>query len=364
MSRLVGEQGAGFEPLAWEEEGRLRILDQRQLPTETVDLVCQTVEEVAAAIRSLAVRGAPLIGVAAAYGLALAARRIAGVATETVCGAEPTPRLIELERDAALLRATRPTAVNLFWAIDRMTARARLLQPLPDREWAAALLGEAVAIHEEDREACRRLGEHGALLIPPGARILTHCNTGRLATGGIGTAAGVIRTAFARDPTIRVYADETRPLLQGARLTAWELAQDGIPVTLLTDGMAAFLMAQGQVDLAIVGADRITANGDVANKVGTYGVAVLARHHGIPCYVAAPVSTFDLKLATGEAIPIEERDPDEVRALGGRLVAPPAVAVYNPAFDVTPAALVSAIVCERGVARAPYEESLARLQRG
>lgn len=359
---LVRPRGQGFDPVLW-EDGVVRLLDQRRLPTEVVELPCRTVEEVAEAIRTLAVRGAPLIGVTAAYALALAAR-------QAVCGdggagagslLPASERQSRLEQAACMLRATRPTAVNLFWAIERMLERSRSLAALDGLAWAEALLAEARALHDEDRAMCRAIGAHGAALVPPRAGVLTHCNTGGLATGGCGTAAGVIRAAVAAGKELRVFADETRPLLQGARLTAWELAQDGIEVTLLTDSMAAFAMAQGWVDLAVVGADRIAANGDTANKIGTYSVAVAARHHGIPFYVAAPSSTFDLSLADGRGIPIEERQPDEVRGFGGQATAPAGVAVWNPAFDVTPAELITAIITERGVVRPPYRDNLARL---
>ncbi|MBM4318931.1 MAG: S-methyl-5-thioribose-1-phosphate isomerase [Deltaproteobacteria bacterium] len=354
---LVRPRGLGFDAVLW-EDGEVRILDQRRLPTAVVELPCRTVEEVAEAIRTLAVRGAPLIGVAAAYALALAARQAAGGDG----GARKRQAL--LEQAAATLRATRPTAVNLFWAIERMLHRSRTLAGLDDHVWAGALLDEAQAVHAEDRASCREIGRHGATLVPEEGGILTHCNTGGLATGGFGTAAGIIRAAVAAGRKVRVYVDETRPLLQGARLTAWELAQDGIPVTLLCDSMAAFAMSRGFIDMVVVGADRIAANGDTANKIGTYSVAVAARHHGIPFYVAAPSSTFDLALATGRAIPIEERQADEVRTFCGVASAPAGVAVWNPSFDVTPAQLITAIVAERGIARPPYQESLARLLEG
>ncbi|HET7294752.1 MAG TPA: S-methyl-5-thioribose-1-phosphate isomerase [Vicinamibacteria bacterium] len=329
------------------------LIDQRRLPGEEVYLRCAEPEAVAKAIKDMAIRGAPAIGVAAALGIALAARRST---------AEGEAFRSEVESACELLRATRPTAVNLFWAIDRM--RRRLGDLLPEGRSAVreGLLAEALAIESEDLAACRRMGDLGAALLPNGSRVLTHCNAGALATAGYGTALGVIRSA-ARDGKIReVLADETRPYLQGARLTAWELLRDGIPTTVIADSMAGHLMAQGRVDAVIVGADRIVANGDVANKIGTYPLAVLAREHGLPFYVAAPVSTFDLKMASGALIPIEERAPEEVTHHGGRRLVPVGAGVRNPAFDVTPHRLVTAIVCERGVARAPYDRSLAALQ--
>jgi methylthioribose-1-phosphate isomerase len=297
------------------------------------------VEQVADAIKDLRVRGAPLIGIAAAYGIALAARGDEGSVKQRVA------------RAAELLRATRPTARNLFWAIDRTVALAE------SGATAEGMLAEARAIHEEDARTCRLIGEHGAPLIPQGATVLTICNTGSLATGGEGTALAVIRTAHRQGNPLCVLACETRPLLQGARLTMWELMHDGIPATLITDGMAATCMQRGMVNLVITGADRIARNGDSANKIGTYSLAVLAEHHGIPFYVAAPMSSVDLSLADGSQIPIEERDPDEVRSYGGYPVAPSGVRAFNPAFDVTPAELIAGIVTERGVASEPYENS-------
>jgi methylthioribose-1-phosphate isomerase len=259
------------------------------------------------------------------------------------------------------LAATRPTAVNLFWAIERM--RRRFAASGGGQALRDELLREALAIQQEDREACRRMGDLGAELLPEKARVLTHCNAGALATAGYGTALGVIRSAARQGKIEQVFADETRPYLQGARLTAWELMQDGIPTTLIADSMAGFMMARGEVNAVVVGADRIARNGDVANKIGTYTVAVLAREHEIPFFVVAPVSTIDLETPDGSAIPIEERSPDEITHHGGRRLAPAGVSVRNPAFDVTPARYVTAIVCERGVARAPYEASLAELMR-
>jgi methylthioribose-1-phosphate isomerase len=320
----------------------VRLLDQRRLPAEEVWLELEGSDAVAAAIRDLAVRGAPAIGVAAAYGLAVAARRGAGPA--------------ELRRAADRLARARPTAVNLAWAVRRMSARIDA--------GADALLAEAHAIRDEDEASCRRIGALGAPLLPPRACVLTHCNAGALATAGYGTALGIVRAAVESGNALSVYADETRPFLQGARLTAWELQRDGIPVTLLTDGMAGWLMSRGEIACVVVGADRIAANGDVANKIGTYSLAVLAAHHGLPFYVAAPWSTVDLQTATGADIPIEERVGDEVLLLAGQRIAPAGVPARYPAFDVTPGALVTAIVTERGVVRRPYAEGLQTLARG
>jgi methylthioribose-1-phosphate isomerase len=317
----------------------VRLLDQKRLPAEEVWLELDSAEAVARAIADLTVRGAPAIGVAAAYGLAVEARRGAGVA-----------RLREV---AELLVRARPTAVNLAWAVRRISRRIGL--------GAAEILAAAHAIRDEDEAACRRIGALGAPLLPPRARVLTHCNAGALATAGYGTALGVIRAAVEGGNPVTVFADETRPFLQGARLTAWELHRDGIPVTLLTDAMAGWLMARGEIACVVVGADRIAANGDVANKIGTYTLAVLAAHHHLPFYVAAPWSTVDLETATGAAIPIEERGDHEVLTIGGQRIAPVGVPARYPAFDVTPAELVTAIVTERGVVRGPYDAALRAL---
>jgi methylthioribose-1-phosphate isomerase len=320
----------------------VRLLDQRRLPAEEVWLELESADDVARAIKDLTVRGAPAIGVAAAYGIAVEARR----------GADVT-RL----RDAAeRLVHARPTAVNLAWAVRRMSRRIGL--------GAAELLAEAHAIRDEDEAACRRIGALGAPLLPPSARVLTHCNAGALATAGYGTALGVVRAAVEAGNPISVFADETRPFLQGARLTAWELHRDGIPVTVLTDGMAGWLMARGEIACVVVGADRIAANGDVANKIGTYALAVLAAHHNLPFYVAAPWSTVDLQTATGADIPIEERASDEVLTISGQRIAPLGVPARYPAFDVTPAPLVTAIVTERGVVRRPFDAGLRALAGG
>src|SRR5579883_275392 len=331
--------------------GVVRLVDQTRLPTEVVEHECRAAADVAEAIRTMRVRGAPAIGVAGAYALALGAREYAGD--------DPSGFRVHLERVAAEVRATRPTAVNLFWAVARAlaVADAALAAGVPAAR--EALVDLAERLRAEDVALNRQLGQHGADLVPDNARVLTHCNAGALATAGYGTALGVVRGAVERGKRLHVYVDETRPFLQGARLTAWELQADGIPLTLITDNMAGYFMAQGKVDLVVVGADRIAANGDVANKIGTYSLAVLAHAHGIPFYVAAPTSTVDLSLATGESIPIEERSADEVTHFAGRRVAPEGIGVANPAFDVTPHRYVTAIVSEQGVLRPPFGPALA-----
>ncbi len=347
---------ASFETIIW-RDGEVVILDQTRLPTEETYLRCRDWREVAEAIRRLSVRGAPAIGVAAAMGLALGAMGLASASS-----AEDFDR--GMSEIAGVLAATRPTAVNLVWALERMDCVRRKMASRPPAATAAALVAEAERIRLEDIDACRRLGRHGAALVPDGARVLTHCNAGALATAGWGTALGVIRSAREEGKEVSVLADETRPLLQGARLTAWEMMKDGIPVRVITDNMAAAMMRRGEVDLVIVGADRIAANGDTANKIGTYGVALLAKAHGLPFYVAAPSSTFDLTLPDGRGIPIEERAPEEVTVIGGRRMVPEAVPVANPAFDVTPAGLITAIITEKGVIRPPYDANMARVLRG
>ncbi len=338
------------QAVRWTEDGAVDLLDQTALPEREVRLRLDTADGVAEAIRSLRVRGAPAIGIAAAMGLVAALRRMGPTDTGTA--------LRGAEAMAARLRGTRPTAVNLVRALDRMLDRARAEVAAGGdgvEALIAALHAEATAIHEEDRAMCRRIGEHGQTLLPEGAvRILTHCNAGALATGGMGTALAPVYVAAQAGRDVKVYADETRPLLQGSRLTAWELARAGIDVTVVVDSVAASLMASGSVDLVLVGADRVAANGDVANKIGTYGLAVLARHHGIPFYVAIPVTTLDPEAPDGGAIPIEERDADEVRRGFGALTAPVAVPVRAPAFDVTPASLVTALLTDRGVLRPPF----------
>jgi methylthioribose-1-phosphate isomerase len=330
-----------LRPVLYDEaRDAVRLLDQKALPSEERWVALESADAVAAAIQDLTVRGAPAIGVAAAYALACEARR----------GASPDALAAAAQR----LARARPTAVNLAWAIERMRPRFG--------DAPGAVLREAHAIRDEDEAACRRIGALGAALVPERARILTHCNAGALATAGYGTALGVVRAAFEGGKDVAVLADETRPFLQGARLTAWELHRDGIPVTLLTDGMGGWLMQRGEVSCVVVGADRIAANGDVANKIGTYSLAVLARHHDVPFYVAAPWSTVDLATPSGAAIPIEERDSDEVVTIAGLRIAPAGVRARYPAFDVTPAALVTAIVTERGVVRAPHAQGLAALR--
>ena len=322
------------------EDDAVVLLDQTRLPGEAVEVRLHTWQEVAAAIRSMVVRGAPAIGIAAAYGVALAAARSRAESVEALRE--------DVARASSGLVATRPTAVNLPWAMEQM----RECASAPHRDadaMRAALRAQAESLHADEVERCRRIGGHGAELLRAGAQVLTHCNAGALATAGYGTALGVIRSAHRRDPSLHVWVDETRPLLQGARLTAWELREEGISATLITDSAAGWLMAQGKVDAVITGADRIARNGDAANKIGTYGLSLLARAHKLPFYVAAPTSTIDRAIATGEDIPIEHRRPDEL----GPAV-PAGFGVYNPAFDVTPAANISAIITEHGVRRPPY----------
>lgn len=331
------------ETIQWTDAGVVMI-DQTRLPHQQVFVTCRTYQDVAEAIRTMVIRGAPAIGVAAAMGVALGVR--AGEDFETVC---------------RTLAATRPTAVNLFWGIERMRRVRASLDGVSRAELVRRMVEEAQKIREEDIAVCRAIGRNGAPLVPDGRTVLTHCNAGALATAGYGTALGVIRAAVEAGKKIDVFADETRPFLQGARLTAWELQQDGIPTTVITDNMAGYFLRQGRIGCVVVGADRIAANGDVANKIGTYSLAVLAKENGVPFYVAAPVSTFDLTIASGDEIPIEQRAREEVTHVFGVRVAPENIGVQNPAFDVTPARYVSAIICERGVARAPYEASLKAL---
>ncbi len=324
-------------------DGAVCLIDQRRLPEEEVYLECRNPEAVARAIKEMAIRGAPAIGVAAALGMALAAREFRGGEKEGL--------LDHLEDRGRLLGSTRPTAVNLFWAIERMKGKAREAEEEDVAELKKLLLEEALRIRDEDIAICRQLGDRGATLIPREAKLLTHCNAGALATAGYGTALGVIRSAHREGKVARVFVDETRPFLQGSRLTAWELKREGIPVTLITDSMAGHLMSRGSVDAVVVGADRIARNGDVANKIGTYTVAVLANEHRVPFYVAAPLSSFDFGVASGADIPIEERSPEEVTHLRGFPIAPEGVEAIHPAFDVTPARLVDAIITERGILR-------------
>ena len=332
-----------IETIRWTEDGVVMI-DQTRLPREEVYVTCRDYCQVAEAIRSMVIRGAPAIGVAAAMGVALGV--LHGAEFETVCDT---------------LAGTRPTAVNLFWALERMKRLHASLRGRPIAEIRDRLVAEALRMRLEDIAINQAIGRHGAALVPDGKTVLTHCNAGALATAGYGTALGVIRAAVAAGKKIDVFADETRPFLQGARLTLWELQHDGIPATLITDSMAGHFLKSGRIGCVVVGADRIAANGDVANKVGTYSVAVLAKENNVPFYVAAPLSTLDLTLASGDEIPIEQRSPDEVTHLFGVQVAPDGVAVENPAFDVTPHRYVTAIITERGVARPPYTESLRRL---
>ena len=345
---MAGEGNEKVKTLEW-VDGKVRLIDQTALPAELRMIDCASTEEVARAIRTLQVRGAPAIGVAAAYGVALCALNSSAPTRHEL--------LNELAEAIGVLRSTRPTAVNLFWALERVR-RVAEATPGGPTEVSSALLREAHAMAREDEERNRRIGQHGAELIKDGDNILTHCNAGALATVAYGTALGVIRAAHEQGKRLHVYADETRPVLQGARLTAWELLREGIPVTLITDNMAGHLMRLGRINLVIVGADRIAANGDVANKIGTYSVAVLASAHQVPLYVAAPTSSIDISLPSGDAIVIEERPAEEVTHIAGCRVAPAGVGVFNPAFDVTPHELVSAIITENGVARKPFGPAL------
>ena len=348
MQKLINK----YNTLRW-NGNVLELLDQRGLPASIVYLRYDSAAAVADGIKRMVVRGAPAIGCAAAYGVALEALRL-----------REQPRaafLAGMEQGIAVLAASRPTAVNLFWALNRMRAKLDTMHSAAAPAMADALLAEAHAITAEDVRLNRAMGWHGAALLSDAMRVLTHCNAGALATAGHGTALGVIRSAVEAGKRIHVYADETRPFLQGARLTAWELMQDGIPVTLIADNAAGLLMRRGEIDAVIVGADRVAANGDVANKIGTYSVAVLARRHGIPFYVAAPLSTIDAAMASGDAIPLEERAASEVTGYGNTQWAPAGVAVRNPVFDVTPAELVTALITERGVLRAPDSAKMRAL---
>ena len=343
--------------IAW-HEGDIIMVDQRKLPAAEVYVTCKSVNDVAKAIKTMVIRGAPAIGVCAAMGLALGAARSKATGTRQFT--------TEFQRNCDLLAATRPTAVNLFWAIERMkrTFSDGALAGESVEQLQKRLRTEADRIHDEDVASCRAIGAHGAALVPPEANILTHCNAGALATAGYGTALGVIRGAVEAGRKVRVLADETRPFLQGARLTAWELVKDGIDTTVITDNMAGAMMRAGDVDLVVVGADRIAANGDTANKIGTYSVAVLAKEHNIPFYVAAPSSTIDLSTRDGDAIPIEERDSREVTHVGNNQLAPEGAHVRNPSFDVTPHKYITAIITERGVFKPPFIESLANAGTG
>ena len=341
-----------IQTLEWTDKG-VRFIDQTKLPTEEIYVVCKTHEQVADAIRTMIVRGAPAIGVAAAMGIALGAK---DSKAETVGDLKR-----DLDQICDNMGKTRPTAVNLFWAIRRMQEKFERLRIRPIAQIKQELVEEAKRMHAEDIAANQAMGRHGATLMPSEGGVLTHCNAGALATAGYGTALGVIRAAVEQGKKIHVYADETRPFLQGSRLTAWELMKDGIPTTVISDNMAGAMMRQGKIGAIVVGADRIAANGDVANKIGTYSVAVLAKENGIPFYVAAPISTVDLACATGEKIPIEQRNAREITHIAGKQMTPDGVSIENPAFDVTPAKYISAIITERGIAREPYAQSLSRL---
>ena len=338
--------------LEWTDQG-VRFIDQTKLPTEETYVNCTTYQEVADVIRNMVVRGAPAIGVAAGLGIALGVKNSKA---ETVGDLKK-----DFDQICDIIGKTRPTAVNLFWAIRRMQQKFESLRIRPVPQIKQAIIEEAQRMHAEDIAINQAMGRHGAALMPASGAVLTHCNAGALATAGYGTALGVIRAAVEQGKKIHVYADETRPFLQGSRLTAWELIKDGIPTTVISDNMSGAIMRQGKIGAVIVGADRIAANGDVANKIGTYTVAVLAKEHNIPFYVAAPISTVDLETPDGSKIPIEQRNPAEVTHIAGKAMTPAGVQIENPAFDVTPAKLVTAIVTERGVAKAPYQQSLAAL---
>ena len=338
-----------FKTIEW-KGSYIRLLDQRRLPNEVRYMECRGAPSVARAIRTMAIRGAPAIGVAAAMGIALAAKKF------------PSYRMDffrrKMELVCEMMRRTRPTAINLFWAVDRMKRMLDQGEGAEIRELKKRLEQEALQIYEEDREINRKIGQHGKRLIREGDGVLTHCNAGALATAGYGTALGVIQAAWTEGKRFQVFADETRPMLQGARLTAWELIQENIPVTVVTDNMAGWLMRRGRIGLVLVGADRIARNGDTANKIGTYSLAVLAKYHRVPFYVAAPTSTLDLTLASGTEIPIEERAPEEVTHFCGKRTTPEKVGVFNPAFDVTPHRLITGIITEKGIIRKPFEKNL------
>jgi methylthioribose-1-phosphate isomerase len=341
-----------IQTLEWTDSG-VRFIDQTKLPMEETYVTCKTHEQVADVIRNMVVRGAPAIGVAAAMGVALGVKN-----SKAASGGELKQEFDEI---CDVIGKTRPTAVNLFWAIRRMREKFETLRVRPLPQIKASLIEEAKRMHAEDIAANQEMGRYGATLMPSSGGVLTHCNAGALATCGYGTALGVIRAAFEQGKKIHVYADETRPFLQGSRLTAWELMKDGIPTTVISDNMAGAMMMQGKIGAIVVGADRIAANGDVANKIGTYTVAVLAKEHGIPFYVAAPFSTIDLETPDGSKIPIEQRSATEVTHIAGKQMVPDGVEVENPAFDVTPSRYVTAIVTERGIAKAPYADSLRGL---
>ena len=341
-----------IQTLEWTDRGVV-FIDQTKLPTEEVYVTCKTHQEVADVIRNMVVRGAPAIGVAAAMGIALGVKN-----SKAETGADLKK---DFDQIADLIGKTRPTAVNLFWAIGRMKDKFEYLRMRPVPQIKEALIEESQRMHAEDIAANQAMGRHGATLMPSSGGVLTHCNAGALATAGYGTALGVIRAAVEQGKKIHVYADETRPFLQGSRLTAWELMKDGIPTTVISDNMAGVMMKQGKIGAIVVGADRIAANGDVANKIGTYTVAILAKEHGIPFYVAAPFSTIDLNTPDGSKIPIEERNAKEVTHIAGKQMVPDGVSVENPAFDVTPAKYIAAIITERGVVRESYGDSIKKL---
>jgi methylthioribose-1-phosphate isomerase len=341
-----------IQTLEWTEKGVV-FIDQTKLPTEEVYVTCTTHQQVADVIRNMVVRGAPAIGVSAAMGIALGVKNSKAE--------NPADLKKDLDQICETIGQTRPTAVNLFWAIRRMQQKFESLSDQPIPQIQQALIEESQRMHAEDIAANQAMGRHGATLMPASGGVLTHCNAGALATAGYGTALGVIRAAVEAGKKIHVYADETRPFLQGSRLTAWELMKDNIPTTVISDNMAGVMMQQGKIGAIVVGADRIAANGDTANKIGTYTVAILAKEHGIPFYVAAPISTVDLATPDGSKIPIEQRNQKEVTHIGGRQMTPDGVGIENPAFDVTPAKYIAAIITERGIARAPYTESLSKL---
>jgi len=342
-----------FKTIEWKGD-RVRLLDQRRLPGEVRYVDCRDPSSLAKAIRGMTIRGAPAIGVAASMGVALAAQKLQTHTLEVF--------LKNLKKVCQQMRQTRPTAVNLFWAVNRMERWLDPTRSFSIEEIKAKLKSEALRIYREDLEINRMIGENGKRLIQDGDGVLTHCNAGGLATAGFGTALGVIRAARTGGKRFHVFVDETRPLLQGSRLTAWELAQEKIPATVLTDNMAGWLMKNGKINLVIVGADRIARNGDTANKIGTYGLAILAKYHGVPFYVAAPTSTLDLSLPSGEKIPIEERSAEEVTHLGGKRITPKGIEAYNPAFDVTPHSLIRGIITEKGIARKPFEKHLKKIK--
>jgi methylthioribose-1-phosphate isomerase len=344
-----------FKTIEWKGD-RVRLLDQRKLPNEVQYLDCRDASAIAHAIRTMAIRGAPAIGVAAAMGIALAAKKFQYL--------RPNAFRKNLERVCQEMKKTRPTAVNLYWAVSQMERLLDQVDSYDVKETTKKLEAEAIRIYREDLEINRKIGENGKTLIKNGFGVLTHCNAGGLATAGFGTALGIIRAAWGEGKRFRVFVDETRPLLQGARLTAWELTQAKIPATVLTDNMAGWLMKKGEINLVVVGADRIARNGDTANKIGTYGLAILSKWHHLPFYIAAPTSTLDLSMASGQDIPIEERRSEEVTHFGGKRITPVGIRASNPAFDVTPYSLIHGIITEKGIARKPFKKHLKRMKDG